>query len=152
MRSKTWFAIVIAISAIICAPAYGESAVKAEQELFASVNQARRAQGMPALRWDESLVTAARRHAAVMAAHGEAQHQFEGEPNLSARVKQTGAHVGWLSENVIVGTSAEEVHGQFMNSPNHRANILDKDMDSVGIGVVEHEGKLFAVEDFAQAH
>jgi uncharacterized protein YkwD len=87
-----------------------------------------------------------------MATHGEAQHQFEGEPNLAARVKQTGAHYDWLSENVIVGTDAEEAHNQFMNSANHRANILDKDMDSVGIGVVERERKLFVVEDFGQAH
>lgn len=150
MGRKTWYAILIGI--IVCAAAYGESTGRPEEELFASVNAARRTQGLPALRWNDSLATAARRHAAVMAAHGEAQHQFEGEPNLSARVKQSGAHYGWLSENVITGTSTEQVHNEFMNSPNHRANILDKDMDSIGIGVVEHGGKLFVVEDFAQAH
>ena len=37
-----------------------------------------------------------------------------------------------------------------MKSPPHRANILDKDMNSVGIGVVEQRGQLFAVEDFSQ--
>jgi uncharacterized protein YkwD len=152
LGSKKCFAAIVAAVAIICALAYAESIARAEQELFAAVNQARRSQGLPALRWDASLATAARRHAEVMAAHGEAQHQFEGEPGLSARVKQTGAHFAWLSENVIVGTSAEEVHNQFMNSPSHRANILDKDMDSVGIAVVERGGKLFAVEDFSQAH
>jgi uncharacterized protein YkwD len=35
-----------------------------------------------------------------------------------------------------------------MGSANHRANILDRDMDSVGIGVVERGGQVFAVEDF----
>jgi uncharacterized protein YkwD len=146
------FAMIMAITTAICASAHAESTSQAEQELFASVNQARRAQGLPALKWDDSLATAARRHAAQMAAHGEAQHQFEGEPNLSTRAKQAGAHFGWLSENVIVGVSAEAVHNEFMNSANHRANILDKDMDSVGIGVLEHGGKLFVVEDFAQVH
>jgi uncharacterized protein YkwD len=38
-----------------------------------------------------------------------------------------------------------------MKSPPHRANILDRDMDSIGIGVVEQAGQLFAVEDFTQA-
>jgi uncharacterized protein YkwD len=38
-----------------------------------------------------------------------------------------------------------------MKSPPHRANILDKDMDSIGVGVVERGGQLFAVEDFSQA-
>jgi uncharacterized protein YkwD len=149
---KRQFALITAVVTLICGSAYGGTASKTEQELFASANQARQAQGLQPLRWDDSLATAARRHAAVMATHGEAQHQFGGEPNLAARVKQTGAHYGWLSENVIVGTDAEEAHSQFMNSANHRANILDKDMDSVGIGVVERDGKLFVVEDFGQAH
>jgi uncharacterized protein YkwD len=38
-----------------------------------------------------------------------------------------------------------------MKSPPHRANILDRDMDSIGIGVVEQRGQLFAVEDLSQA-
>jgi len=33
----------------------------------------------------------------------------------------------------------------------HRANILDRDIDSVGIGVVERDGHMFAVEDFSKA-
>jgi uncharacterized protein YkwD len=38
-----------------------------------------------------------------------------------------------------------------MRSPQHRANILDSDMDSVGIGVAERNGQMFAVEDFCKA-
>jgi uncharacterized protein YkwD len=125
--------------------------LRAERELFAAVNQARRAYGLSPLRWDESLATAARRHAKVMAERGSAQHGFEGEPSLSARVKQAGAHFSWLSENVIQGPSPEFIHVQFMKSPPHRANILDRDMDSIGIGVVEQRGQLFAVEDLSQA-
>jgi uncharacterized protein YkwD len=37
-----------------------------------------------------------------------------------------------------------------MKSPNHRANILDGDMDSVGIGIAERHGQVFVVEDFAK--
>jgi hypothetical protein len=29
--------------------------------------------------------------------------------------------------------------------------MLDADMDSIGVGVVEHGGQLFAVEDFSKA-
>jgi uncharacterized protein YkwD len=43
------------------------------------------------------------------------------------------------------------IHTEFIKSPAHRANILDRDMDSIGIGVVEEGGQLFAVEDFSQA-
>jgi len=38
-----------------------------------------------------------------------------------------------------------------MKSPPHRANILDRDMDSIGVGVVEQGGQFFAVEEFSQA-
>ena len=128
----------------------GRPVAQAERDLFASVNQARRAQGLSPLRWNESLAVAARRHAEVMAERGTAQHAFEGEPSLSARVKLAGARFGWLSENVTQGPTPDFIHGQFMHSPSHRANILDIDMDSIGVGVVEHNGQLFAVEDFCQ--
>jgi uncharacterized protein YkwD len=86
-----------------------------------------------------------------MADHGSAQHGFEGEPGLSVRVKQTGARFSSLSENVTQGPTPEFIHGQFMQSAPHRANILDQEMDSIGVGVVEHGGQLFAVEDFSHA-
>jgi uncharacterized protein YkwD len=38
-----------------------------------------------------------------------------------------------------------------MESPLHRANILDTDMDSAGVGVAERNGQLYAVEDFSKA-
>jgi uncharacterized protein YkwD len=125
------------------------AAVRAEKDLYAAVNQARRNQGMAPLRWNDSLAASARHHAAIMAEHRSVQHGFEGEPSLSARVKQTGAHFSWLSENVTQGSGARSIHAQFMESPKHRANILDADMNSIGVGVVERGGQLFAVEDFA---
>ena len=151
MRIRARLAAAAMVGIMLCWSAYGEMPVlRVERELFASVNQARRAQGLAPLRWDESLATAARRHAEVMAEHRSAQHGFEGEPSLSARVKQAGVHFSWLAENVIQGPSPEFIHAQFMKSPPHRANILDRDMDSIGVGVVEQGGQLFAVEDFSQ--
>jgi uncharacterized protein YkwD len=38
-----------------------------------------------------------------------------------------------------------------MKSPLHRANTLDPDMDSAGIGIAERNRQLFAVEDFSKA-
>jgi uncharacterized protein YkwD len=152
MRIRTRLVAVTMVGIMLCWSAYGQTpTLRAERELFASVNQARRAQGLTPLRWDESLATAARRHAELMAEHGSAQHGFEGEPSLSARVKQARVHFSWLSENVIQGPSPEFIHTQFMKSPPHRANILDRDMDSIGVGVVEQGRQLFAVEDFSQA-
>ena len=150
MRIGTRLAIV-AIVGVVCALALAQSQEpRAERDLFSAVNQARRNQGLAPLRWDESLAAAARRHAVIMAQHRTAEHAFEGEPGLSARVKEVGFHFSWLSENVTQGPTPEFIHTQFMKSPNHRANILDRDMNSIGVGVVERGGQLFAVEDFAQ--
>ena len=152
MRFEIRLIGVLVAGMLLCWPAVAEtSALRAEQELFASINHARRAHGLPSLRWNESLATAARRHAQLMAKRGAVQHGFEGEPGLSARVKQTGTHFHWLSENVAEGPTSLFIHNQFMKSPPHRANILDRDMDSLGVGVVERDRQLFAVEDFSQA-
>jgi uncharacterized protein YkwD len=152
MGTRTRLAMAVTVGVMLCWWAYSQTAMtRAERELFASVNQARRLQGLAPLRWDESLAVAARRHAEVMAEHGSAQHGFEGEASLSVRVKQAGAHFGWLLENVAQGPAPEFIHSQFMKSPPHRANVLDRDMDSIGVGVVEQGGQLFAAEDFSQA-
>ncbi len=152
MTTRTRIRLAAMAGTMLCWPAYAQTAtLRAERELFAAVNQARRAQRLSPLRWDESLATAARRHAEAMAEHGLAQHGFEGEPSLSARARQAGAHFSWLAENVTQGPSTQFIHTQFMKSSPHRANILDSNMDSAGIGVVEQGGQLFAVEDFSQA-
>jgi len=122
----------------------------AERALFNSVNHARREQGLPALRWNEALAEAAQRHAEEMARHNSVSHTLPGEPSLASRVTRAGAHFSWISENIVQSTSAAGAHEQFMKSPNHRANILDGDMNSVGIGIAERHGQLFVVEDFAK--
>jgi uncharacterized protein YkwD len=129
----------------------GAKSATSEQFLFDAVNHERSAQGLPLLKWSDTLAAAARKHAKQMAAQNSLSHQFTGEPNLAARATQAGARFTWLSENIAQGPSAARIHQQWMNSPNHRANILDSDMDSVGIAVAEHNGQLFAVEDFCKA-
>jgi uncharacterized protein YkwD len=141
--------LMMGVCAILMAQVTSASA--AEQQLFAEANRARKAEGLAELKWDEALAAAARRHAGVMAQHGSAEHGFAGEPNLAARANKAGAHFVFLSENVIKGTSAEVIQGEFLKSARHRANILDTDMDSMGVGVVERGGQMFAVENFSKA-
>lgn len=151
-RIRVRLAAIVIVGIMFCWPAYGETpASRAERRLFAAVNQARQSEGLAPVRWDYSLAAAARRHARVMAERGTAQHVFDGEPGLSARVKQAGAHFSSLAENVTQGPTPGFIHSQFMKSTPHRANILDRDMNSIGVGVVDQRGRLFAVEDFSRA-
>src|ERR1700690_2553453 len=145
-----WTALIAALA--LCSTASGEtSASRVERELLASVNQARRARGLAPLRWNKALATAARGHAEMMAERGSAEHNFAGEPGLPARVKRAGASFHWLSENVAQGASPQSIHAQFLKSAKHYANILDRDMDSIGIGAVERHRQWFVVEDLSQA-
>jgi uncharacterized protein YkwD len=142
--------VLICLSAIVAGQAQtGASA--AEQQLFAGVNRARKAQGLPGLKWDEALAAAARRHAGLMAQHNSAEHGYAGEPNLASRAMQAGAHFVWLAENVIQGRNVETIQEEFLKSANHRANMLDADMNSIGVGVIERGGQMFFVEDFSKA-
>jgi uncharacterized protein YkwD len=151
MRIVIRLAVLVMATSVILALQAQSGASAAEQQLFASVNQTRRAQGLPDLKWNETLAVAARRHAALMAQHGSAEHGYAGEPTLASRVTKAGGHFVWLAENVIQGTSAEVIQEGFLKSANHRANMLDSDMDSIGVGVVERSGQLSAVEDFSKA-
>jgi uncharacterized protein YkwD len=123
----------------------------AERQLFDAINKERKAHGLPSLKLDEALANAARKHALRMAEQGTISHQFPGEPSLPSRARSAGAHFTWLSENVDQGPNAAAIHQSFMKSPQHRANILDPDMDSAGIGIAERDGQMFAVEDFSKA-
>jgi hypothetical protein len=86
-----------------------------------------------------------------MAEQNTLSHQLPGEPGMAKRASQAGARFSMLAENVAVGPGAESIHKQWMDSPPHRANLLDKQVDSVGIAVTEGRGGLFAVEDFSAA-
>ena len=122
-----------------------------ERDLFDYANHERSAQGLPALRWDNALANAAQKHAAIMAQQGSLSHQFPGESSLPSRAAHSGVRFVWLAENVAQGPSAQLIHAEWVKSPNHRANLLDRDMDSIGIAVAERDGQWFAVEDFSKA-
>lgn len=153
MRMATCLAVILIVS-LSSLPQLSwtqTSASSAERQLFDAANRERKNHGLPTLQWDEALAKAARRHAAEMANQGTISHQFPGEPSMPARATKAGAHFTSLAENVAQAPSAPAVHDLWMHSPPHRSNLLDKDMDSVGIGAVQRNRELFAVEDFSKA-
>jgi hypothetical protein len=125
-----------------------EAATPAESALFTATNQARAGAGLPALQWDEALATAARAHAVLMTQNPQLSHQYPGEADLAPRAAQAGAHFQTIAENIAMGPSSDVIQNEWMKSPNHRANILDPNLNSMGIAVVERGGYLYAVVDF----
>lgn len=119
-----------------------------EQKLFDLTNQARSDHGLQPLQWDAALAAAARAHAQKMVDQRSLSHQLPDEADLAARAGQAGAHFHTIAENIAMGPGADAVQKQWLNSPPHRANILDPALDHIGIGVVEQRGYWYAVVDF----
>jgi hypothetical protein len=121
-----------------------------EQDLFRMTNAARSEQGLPPLQWDDSLAHAAKAHAALILQNGQLSHEYPGEASLTARAGQAGAHFQTIAENIAEGPSVNSIQKQWMNSPPHRANILDANLNAIGFSVVQRGDTLFAVADFAR--
>lgn len=162
---------VVLSTNLIVVHANPPQAAPAERALFEAANRERAAQGLAQLRWDDALANAARDHALLMAQQNALSHQFGGEPALQDRARIAGARFTEIAENVAEGPSADAIHSGWMNSPHHRANLLDPGLTAIGIAVVGLSergvaqngtgngaasfgggvGMLFAVEDFSQA-
>jgi len=120
-------------------------------QLLQMANQARATTGAQPLKWDPALAAAARQHCLRMAAEGPISHRYAGEDDLSVRAGQAGAHFSMIEENVAMGPTVDSVHVGWMHSPGHRDNLLNPNVDRVGIAVVASRGELYAVADYEQS-
>ncbi len=123
---------------------------KAEQ-LFAMANETRAQEGRGRLQWDQALADAAMKHCMRMAAEGPISHRYGGEPDVSTRASEAGAHFSLIEENIAVGPTRAAIHQGWLDSPGHRANLLNPDIDRIGVAVVAAQGVLFAVADYGEA-
>jgi uncharacterized protein YkwD len=160
------FAVLLLIFAILTSllvtvHAQQQSANYVERALFEAANRERVAQGLQPLRWDDTLAAAARNHAALMAQRNTLSHQLPGEAPLQDRARIAGVRYTTIAENVAEGPTAETIHSGWMHSAPHRANLLDPQLNSIGIGVAITTGRgaasgaitgmFFAVQDFSQS-
>ena len=125
----------------------------AERSLFELTNQIRAERRLPPLAWDPALAIAARHHALrILQEHSSLEHQYPGEPGLVSRAAEAGARFTTISENLARGrTSPFAIEQLWMSTPVHRANLLNPQLNTLGIGVLEDNGTLIAVQDFSIA-
>jgi uncharacterized protein YkwD len=133
--------------------AYGDSQwmTGAAEQLFALANQTRANYGLGVLKWDPALASGALQHCIRMTQGGSLSHQYRGEPDVTLRAGRAGAHFSLIEENIAIGPYASGIHQGWMNSPGHRANLLNAAIDRVGIAVLARGGALYAVADYARA-
>jgi len=151
-RSHKAVGLIVTGIFLLATHARAQKADEATQKIFELTNQDRTAQGLQPLQWDHSLAAAAAVHIDRMKDEKTLSHDYPGEPDVKTRAAQAGAHFEAIAENIAMGYSAEAIEKQWMNSVPHRQNILDPQMNAIGIAVIEKNGYLYAVEDFANAN
>ncbi|MFT4111821.1 CAP domain-containing protein [Silvibacterium sp.] len=129
----------------------GDGSIDKPHRILELTNQDRAAHGLQPLVWDDALARAAQTHTERMAQEKSLSHQYPGEPPVTDRASQAGAHFQAIAENTAMGGDERAIEKEWMNSTPHRTNILDPQMNHIGIGVVARNGYLFATEDFSNA-
>lgn len=121
----------------------------AEAQFVQLVNQERARAGLRSLKVDDRLTAAAREHSQLLAEHKTLSHQFPGELSLPKRLAAKFLRFNRDAENVAFDTGVQSAHEGLMNSPPHRANILDDKLNTIGVGVVKRGEYIYVTEDFA---
>ncbi|MYX21339.1 CAP domain-containing protein, partial [Streptomyces sp. SID8380] len=131
---------------VAAAPSSDESAAAAA--VLALVNQERAKVGCSAVRADGALASLATAFSDDMAARGFFDHTDPDGDTPWDRADQAG--VGNLGgENIARGQAdAAAVMESWMNSPGHRANILNCDYKTLGVGVHFGSGGPWWTQDF----
>lgn len=124
------------------APAIAEGGVKepiapeaAEKIIFELVNAERKKAGLAPLLPLEGARKIARAYSEEMRTTGKVGHisSISGKPE--DRLKKGGVKSPLVLENVARSYSPEDAHAGLMDSPGHRANVLNPKITHLGIGV-----------------
>jgi uncharacterized YkwD family protein len=128
------------------APTQGLSAD--EQKMVDSVNKERLAQGLNPLQVDLRLVKVARMKSQDMIDKNYFDHTSPTYGSPFDMMKNNGITYNYAGENLAGAPTVDSAHTNLMNSPGHRANILDVNYTKIGIGIIDGGpyGKMFTQE------
>ncbi|WP_306216364.1 CAP domain-containing protein [Actinoplanes sp. RD1] len=122
-----------------------------QRQALELVNQNRRDGGCGGVSADRRLIRAANEHAADMARRGYFAHESPNGDMAGERVEDAGYRWKRYGENIARGQdSVYEVVKGWMNSPEHRENIMDCKLQQVGLGLAFAPDRTpYWVQDFA---
>ncbi|MEV7459817.1 MULTISPECIES: CAP domain-containing protein [Streptomyces] len=129
-------------------PSPSPTDASARSEVLALVNQERAKVGCSPLSTSAPLTSLAQNFSEDMAARGFFDHTDPDGDTPWDRAAQAGVQ-GLAAENIARGQAdAQAVMEGWMNSEGHRANILNCDYKTIGIGVHEGSGGPWWVQNF----
>ena len=108
-----------------------------ESKMLELVNKERTSRGLRPLQWDPQLLPVARSHSQDMFQRGYFSHYtLEGKDPFD-RMKAAGVKYYTAGENLALGPTLMICHDGLMNSPGHRANILNPSYGRIAIGILD---------------
>jgi uncharacterized protein YkwD len=154
-RSPIALTIVFAIASVITlatprsASAWsgGSFSSTSERALVAMTNRSRAAAGLRSLRIDSTLTSVARWRSKDMIDRDYFSHRIPGYGSVFKKLdsrgycyKVAGENIGWNTYPDDEATAA--IHRMFMDSAGHRANVLGRAWDVIGVGAYKgRDGK-----------
>ena len=108
-----------------------------QYDVLELVNDARAEYGLNKLIWNSKLAEAAYRHCLDMSERGYFSHNTPEGKTPFDRLSELGISYTAAAENIAAGQpDPESVFEAWMNSPGHRANILNPKLKEIGIAFV----------------
>jgi uncharacterized protein YkwD len=123
-----------------------------ENQVVALSNTFRQQNGCGAMRIDSRLVTAARKHSTDMVSKNFFDHTGSDGSSFVQREVAAGYTTGASAENIAWGyRTAQDVVNGWINSPGHRANLLNCSSVAVGVGLAyKADGTPYWTQDFGR--
>ena len=108
-----------------------------ENEMLKLINEERQKHGLKPLQADPELLPVARAHSQDMFVRGYFAHENPEGRDPFDRMRAANIHFSSAGENLALAQTVEIAHVNLMNSPGHRANILNPSFGRVGIGILD---------------
>lgn len=120
----------------------------AEEQMLELINRERAAAGAGPLKLDERLRDVARQHSREMFELDYFSHSSPVSGSPADRLRAAQVPAVTMGENLAYAPNVQIAHEGLMNSPSHRANILQPEFTRLGIGVIrsERQGRMFSQE------
>jgi len=127
-----------------------EEAVQMAQEVFQLTNQERVANGLPELTWNDALAQAGATHCQDMIDNDYFAHYSLDGSDPGVRATAAGYNWQMIGENIAAGQKTPQiVVTAWMNSEDHRENILRPEFTELGVGVrLGSKGYLYWAQEF----
>jgi uncharacterized protein YkwD len=110
-------------------------AAEAEKQVVAAVNNVRRLHALGPLEVSEPVHALARQYSAEMLRRRMVAHVLPGGAAVDERLRRAGIAHQRAMENLAAGESALAAHESLEESPAHLANLLDRELTQLGVGL-----------------